>query len=507
MTSGADGVGAAGRGAGSGAPDGAGLLSYSSRRGKLVLAVTVLGSGVAMLDSTVVNIALPAIGKDFHATVAGLQWILTAYLLTLSGLLLLGGALGDRYGRKRVFLIGVAWFALASLCCGLAPNEQLLVAARALQGVGAALLTPGSLAILQSVFVASDRARAIGAWTGLGGLAAALGPFLGGWLIAAVSWRLIFFINLPVAAVVLALGSRHLPETRDPFAPAHVDVAGGALVTIGLVGVVYGLIEGPSEGFGSAGVVTALAAGTGCLVAFVLAELRQHNPLVPLVLFRSMQFSGANLVTFAVYGALGGALFLLPVDLEQVAHYSPLEAGAALLPVTVLMLLLSPRFGALATRIGPRLQMTVGPLIVAGGLALLGRVDAGGSYVTEVLPAMLVFGFGLSVTVAPLTATVLAAAPSRYTGIASAVNNDVARLASLIFVAVLPALAGLDGAAYLRPALLSDGFHKAMIICALSCAAGGLLAAATIRNPPREAAASPGPEATSSGRAGVRSPR
>jgi EmrB/QacA subfamily drug resistance transporter len=456
------------------------LLRYSSSSGRFVVAVTVLGSGMTFLDSTVVNIALPAIGRDFHSSVAGLQWIVTAYLLTLSGLLLLGGALGDRYGRRRVFLTGVAWFAVASLLCAIAPSEPVLVAARALQGVGGALLTPGSLAILQAVFVPSDRARAIGAWTGLGGLATAAGPFLGGWLIAAVSWRLIFFINLPIALTVLVLGSRHVPESRDPFAPRRVDLPGALLVTAGLVGLTYGLVEGPSAGFGSVGVAGSLAAGVLCLAGFLIVELRHPHALVPLRLFSSTTFSGANGLTFVVYGALGGALFLLPVELEQVAHYTPLQAGAALLPLTAIMFLLSPRFGALAGRIGPRLQMTVGPLIVGAGLALLLRVGASADYLTTVLPAVALFGLGLSVTVAPLSATVLGAAPDRFTGIASAVNNDVARLASLVYVAVLPALVALGGRAYLEPARFSSGFHTAMLICAGSCAVGGLIAAVTI---------------------------
>ena len=457
------------------------VLRYASRQGRFVVATAVLGSGMSLLDSTVVNIALPAIGKDFAASEAGLQWIVTAYLLTLSGLLLLGGALGDRYGRRRVFVVGVCWFALASLCCGLAPNEPTLVAARALQGAGGALLTPGSLAILEAVFVPEDRGRAIGAWTGLGGLATAVGPFLGGWLIDAVSWRLIFFVNLPVAAAVVTL-ARHVPETRDPVAPRSVDATGGVLVTAGLVGLTYGLIEGPAAGWISAGVLAALLLGTACLGAFVLAELRRPDSLVPLELFAASQFSAANAVTFAVYGALGGALFLLPVDLEQVGRYTPLEAGASLLPITACMLVLSPRFGALATRIGPRLQMGLGPIVAAGGLVLLVRIGGAASYPLEVLPSMLVFGLGLSITVAPLTATVLAAAPSRFSAIASAVNNDVARLASLVAVAVLPSAAGLEGLAYLHPDRFSRGFHAAAVVCALCCAAGGLLALATIRN-------------------------
>jgi len=467
----------------------AALIAYSSRAGRYVVLATVLGAGMALLDSTVVNIALPVIGKDFHASLAGLQWIATSYLLTLSGLLLLGGSLGDRFGRRRVFVVGVAWFAAASALCGLAPDEAVLIGARALQGVGGALLTPGSLAIIQSVFVAKDRGRAIGAWTGLSGVASAVGPFLGGWLIAAVSWRLIFFINLPIALVVVAIATRHVPDTRDPDAPRHLDLEGGSLVTLGLVGTIYALIEGPGSGWGSPPVLAALLLGVACLTGFIVVELRHPHPLVPLQLFSSRAFSATNVVTFLVYGALGGGLFLLPVQLEQVAGYSPLAAGASLLPLTAMMLLLAARFGALSSRIGPRLQMSVGPVIAGAGLIALVHLGAGGDYVTEVLPSMLLFGLGMSLTVAPLTATVLAATPARYTGIASAVNNDVARLASLVAVAVLPAVAGLEGDAYLHPARFSRGFHLAMVLSGVLCAAGGLVSALTITNPPRAAPA------------------
>lgn len=439
---------------------------------------------MTLLDSTVVGIALPVIGKDFHAGVAGLQWVVTGYLLTLAGLLLLGGVLGDRYGRRRVFLIGVVWFALASLCCGIAPNAPFLVAARILQGLGGALLTPGSLAILQSAFVERDRPRAIGSWSGLGGVATAIGPFLGGYLIAAVSWRLIFFINLPVALLVILAARHAVPESRDPNASPHIDVLGALLATGGLVGLTYGLVEGPELGWGAPVVALALALGVGALTGFVVTELRFPHPLLAPEMFRSRQFSVANLVTFAIYGALGGTFFLMPIELEQVASYSPLEAGAASLPITVLMLALSARFGALAVKVGPRLLMGIGPLVVALGLELLTRVGSGGSYLADVFPALVVFGLGLSITVAPLTSTVLAAAPGGHSGAASAVNNDVARTASLIAVAVLPAAAGLSGSAYLHPLVFNAGFHTAVRIAALACASGGILSLAMIRNPP-----------------------
>jgi EmrB/QacA subfamily drug resistance transporter len=440
-----------------------------------------MGSGMASLDATVVGIALPTIGRRFHSGVAGLQWVVSAYLLTLAGLLLLGGALGDRYGRRRVFIIGVVWFAAASMACGLAPNGAVLIAGRALQGVGGALLAPGSLAILQASFRADDRSRAIGAWSGFGGLATAIGPFVGGYLIGSVSWRLIFFINVPLAVAVVAISARHVPESHDPHSIGRIDLLGASLATVGLVGVTFGLIEGPTRGWSSSVVLVALLAGGAGVVSFVVAETRVHAPLLPLEFFRSGQFDGANAVTFAVYGALGGALFLLPIQLIQVAHYSPIEAGAALLPVTFIMLVFSARSGALAARIGPRLQMTAGPVVVAAGLALLTRVTASGGYLGEVLPAVLVFGAGLALTVAPLTATVLAAAPTDQAGVASAINNDVARTAGLIAVAVLPAAAGITGTSYLHPSAFASGFHTAVIIAAASCAAGGGLAALTIR--------------------------
>jgi EmrB/QacA subfamily drug resistance transporter len=439
---------------------------------------------MALLDGTVVGIALPAIGRDFHAGVSTLQWVVNSYTLTLAGLLLFGGALGDRLGRRRIFVIGAIWFAVASLACGVAPTGPALIAARALQGVGGALLTPGSLAIIQASYSPDDRSRAIGAWSGLGGVAAAIGPFLGGWLISAVSWRLIFFINLPVAAAVVWISARHVPESRDPSVTGRLDIGGAALVTIGLIGVVYGLIEGPVKGWSSPVTLVPLFGGLLSLGLFVWTESREAHPLMPPQLFRSMQFSAANGVTFAVYAGLGGALFLLPVTLQEVSGYSPLEAGAALLPLTLLMLTLSARSGALASRIGPRLQMTVGPLVVGGGLALLSRATGSSGYFVDVFPAVVVFGFGLALTVAPLTATVLAAAPAEHSGVASAINNDVARTASLIAVAVLPAVAGIAGSSYVHPQELASGFRTAMFVAAAVCAAGGVLAFFTIRNTP-----------------------
>jgi EmrB/QacA subfamily drug resistance transporter len=468
-------------------------LRLASPSGRWVLFATILGSTMASIDATVVGIALPAIGQEFSASLAELQWVVTAYTLTLAGLLLVAGALGDRYGRKLIFQIGVVWFAIASALCGIAPNAQFLIGARALQGVGAALLTPGSLAIIEASFHPDDRGKAIGAWSGFGGVGTAIGPFLGGWLIQAVSWRLIFAINIPVAALVIAVTWRHVPESRDMAEHGRVDVSGGALVTLGLIGLTYGLIDGPAGGWNRPAPLVSVIAGVVLLAVFVLRERRARNPVLPLTLFASKQFTSANIVTFAVYAALGGALFLLPIQLEQVSGYTALEAGISLLPVTVLMLLLSARSGALAAKIGPRLQMTLGPFVIAAGLALFARIGHSGDYLTEVLPAVLVFGFGLAINVAPLTSTVLAAAPAENAGAASAINNDVARVGSLIAVAVLPAAAGLSGTAYQHPDTFSAGFQMASYISAGLCVLGGALAAVTIRNPSAAAKAAAPP--------------
>jgi EmrB/QacA subfamily drug resistance transporter len=458
-----------------------GLIAYGTLRGRWVIAATVLGSGIASLDATVVGIALPAIGRRFDAGVGTLQWVATGYTLTLAAFLLLGGALGDRFGRRRLFSIGVVWFALASAGCGLAPTAPLLIAARALQGIGAALLVPASLAILESSFRDEDRSRAIGAWSGLGGLATAAGPLLGGYLISAASWRWVFFINLPVAAAVLFLTARHVPESCDPTTDGPVDLPGAALAVLLLAGLTYGLIEGPSAGWSAAAVIAGLALAAVAAPLLVVLERSRSNPMLPLELFRQRQFSAANAVTFVVYGALAGALFLLPVELQIVDHYSPLQAGVSLLPVTAIMLAFSARSALLAARIGPRLQMSAGPVVVGVGLVLLTRATHGTDYLTLVLPAVVVFGVGLAITVAPLTAAALRAAPAERAGVASAVNNVVARSAGLLSVAVLPVAAGLSGT--LTAHGLAPGFRTAMLIAGSACAAGGVLAAVVIRNP------------------------
>jgi EmrB/QacA subfamily drug resistance transporter len=461
-----------------------GGLAFGEPRARWVLLATVLGSGLAFIDGTVVNVALPSIGESLDAGVSGLQWTINAYTLTLASLILLGGSLGDRFGRRRVFLIGVVWFAVASLLCGIAPNVEALVAARAVQGVGGALLTPGSLAILQSSFRPQDRMRAIGAWSGLGGIAGAAGPFLGGYLVQSVGWRWVFLINLPFAVAVVLVTTRHVPESSDPQASHSLDVIGAALGALGLGALTYGLIAWQELGPGSPVVLVSLLGGLAGLAGFVWREHAARAPMLPLGIFSSAAFTATNIVTFVVYAALSGLFFFLVLTLQVVSGFSPLVAGAALLPVTVLMLLLSSRMGALSTRIGPRIPMTVGPLVAAAGTLWLTRVDDSATYLRDVLPPVALFGLGLSVTVAPLTATVLAAAPDRHAGIASGVNNAVARVAGLLAVAALPLVVGLDGAAYADPDLLQPAYRTAMQVCAGLLAAGGVLALLLVRRIP-----------------------
>lgn len=456
---------------------------------------------MAFLDGTVVNVALPTIGRDLGASTSALQWILNGYLLTLAALILLGGSLGDRYGRRRVFVSGAVLFTIASLLCAIAPSSQLLVLARLLQGVGGALLTPGSLAMIDASFRPDDRGRAIGAWAGFGGVATAVGPLLGGYLVGAVSWRAIFLINLPLGAFVVVMARRHVPETRDPTASGRLDIQGAALAGVGLAGTTYALIEAPGKG-ASAAVLVGGVGGVLALVAFVLRERRATSPMMPLGMFRSRQFSAANLVTFVVYAALGGVFFLLVSFLQISLGYSPVAAGAASLPVTVLMLLFSARSGAVAQRIGPRIPLTVGPLVIAAGLLLMTRIDPGDSYVSSVLPAVVVFGLGLTLVVAPVTATVLAAADPRHSGIASGINNAVSRVAGLLAVAVLPLIAGLTGHKFYNPSSMTQGFHLAVVSCAILAALGGILAWFTISSnllagEPSDDHAPPAPVSTS----------
>jgi EmrB/QacA subfamily drug resistance transporter len=446
-------------------------VRYGTAQGRWVIIAAVLGSGVVFLDGTVVNVALPAVSRDLHASVRGLQWILDGYLVTLSALLLLGGNAGDRHGRRSMFVAGLGGFVVASVLCGLAPTVGFLIVARALQGVAGALLVPASLSIISSAFDGDDRGRAIGAWSGLAAVAGAVGPLLGGWLVDAASWRLIFFLNVPVAAAAVAIALRHVPETRDDEA-GPLDVTGAALVSAGIALVAYGLIEHT---------VAAGLAGVAALAAFLAVERRSDHPMLPLSLFASRQFTGANLTTVAVYGAMSAAMFLVTLRLQVTLGYSALEAGASFLPFTCLMLVLSARVGSLAQRIGPRLPMTVGPLLSGAGLLLFSSIGSGHGYVTAVLPAVTLFGLGMTLTVAPLTAAVLGAVDRRRAGVASAVNNVAARLAGLLGIALIPAVAGIDtGGGVARS--LDVGYPTALRISAAVCAAGGAVAWLFVRS-------------------------
>jgi EmrB/QacA subfamily drug resistance transporter len=440
-----------------------------------VIAAAVLGSGIAFLDATIVNVALPAIQRDLGGGLTGLQWTIDAYLLTLGSLIVFGGSLGDLYGRRRGFVVGLVMFTLSSGVCGIAPNLGVLIFGRALQGIGGALLVPASLSMISASFHPTDRGPAIGAWSGLSGVTTAIGPFIGGYLIDSVSWRLVFLINLPLAAVAIWIATVHVPETKDEDASHLPDALGAATLALAVGGSVYALIEGPTKGFATTSVLVAAVLGVVGFLLFVVAELSVAKPMVPLETFRSRQFVGANIVTLVVYGALGGASFLLAIHLQRSLGYSALEAGAAFLPVTILLLLLSPSAGRLATRIGARIPMTVGPLIVAASMLVMSWIEPGSAYVTTVLPAAIVLGLGLCMTVAPLTAAVLAAVDDHHIGVASGINNAIARLAALLAIAVLPFVTGLSASTS-----LIDAFPNAMRVSAGAAIAGAIVAWMTI---------------------------
>lgn len=472
-------------------------LRTGTTAGRGTLLAAILASGMVFLDGTVVNVALPRLGAELGATVADLQWTINGYLLMLAAFVLLGGALGDRFGRRRVFLLGVVWFTLASVLCGFAQGTGWLIAARFLQGAGGALLTPGSLALLQASFHPDDRGRAIGLWAGLSGVSTALGPFLGGWLIDALSWRWIFFLNVLLAVPVLVAAVRWVPESRDTDVVRtggsgrghrRFDVSGALLGAVGLGGVTYALIAAPARGPAAPTVLVPALVGLVAAVAFVVVERRRGaSAMLPTGLFGSRLFSVLNVFTVVVYAALGGFTFFLAVYLQNVVGWSALLTGLATLPLTLLLLVGSARAGALAARIGPRLPLTVGPVVAAVGLLLLRGVRPGASYWTDVLPGVTLFGLGLTLVVAPLTASVLAAVDDRFAGVASGFNNAASRAGGLLAVAALPLLVGLSGTGYEQAGELTGAYRGALAWCAGLLLAGAFLAGLLVHRPPRPA--------------------
>jgi EmrB/QacA subfamily drug resistance transporter len=474
-----------------------------SRQQRLTLVATILGSTVVFLDSTVVNVALPAIADGLDAGLAGQQWVVESYMLTLVSLLLVGGSLGDQFGRRRMFVFGLIAFGATSVLCAVAPSVELLIAARALQGVAGALLVPGSLAIVAATFEGAERGRAVGTWTAWTGIATVFGPAGGGALVEALSWRAIFWVNIPLIAATAALTMHSVRESRDPEAFRGIDWPGIGLSAAGLAGPVFALIEQPTYGWGDPLVWAPMITGVACFALFVLWESRARHPMLELALFRIRNFRVANLTTLSTYAGLIGGLFFVGLFLQQVAGYSPIEAGLATTPISLILFVLSPRWGKLASGTGPRLPMCAGPIVGGLGLLMLLRVGAEPSYIGDVLPALVVFGLGLSATVAPLTATVLDSVEERHVGIASGVNNGISRVAGLLAIAVLGAVisakfgadvggdVGSNPLTASEPAASTAAFHLGVVIAGLLMIAGGIFAGIGIENPRRRGEAIP----------------
>ena len=477
-----------------GAADGSGpreLLRYRSAQGRWVVGAMILGSSVAGVDSTVVAVALPAIGRNLDASFQALQWTVTSYTLTLASLILLAGSLSDRWGRRRVFLVGLAWFTLASVLCAAAPGIGWLIAARAVQGVGGALMTPASLAIIEATFRPGDRTRAIGTWAGFSGVSAAIAPFLGGWLLKAGSWRAIFLINVPVAAVTAWTTRRHVPESWDTSLSGRADWPGALAGVAALAATTYAIIVLPTAGATSPRFAAAAVVAVVSAAAFVGTERRARNPMLPPAIFAPAQFRAANAVTFVVNGALGGFAFVFIPALEIVAGYSPVVAGSALVPVTAVTLLLSGASGRLAQRIGPRPQIVAGCLACAVASVLAVRIGSQASYWTAVFPLAVLFGLGLASLLPPLTASAMSSAPDSQAGLASGVNNAVARVAGLLWIAALPPITGLTGSAYTDPARFRSSFAQISWICAAAFTGAAALAAIFITRLDRPTQARP----------------
>lgn len=471
-------------------------LALRSAAGRWTVAASVMGSGVVFLESTIVTVALPAIGREFAVGLGGLQWVMDGYLLTLGSLMLLGGALGDMLDRRRVFAWGAVAFAVFSGLCAVAPTFSIFIVLRLLQGAAGALLVPNSLAMLEASFTGEERGAAIGTWAGWSAISTAAGPLLGGWVVDALSWRWLFAFIAPISLAAAWVALHHTPaversaekHAREPRHPGsrgawrRIDWGGAALATAGLGAVVWALIEGPARGISNPATLAAGLGGIALLVLFVAAEKRSRNPLLPLGIFRSRQFTGANIVTLLVYAPLGALFFLLILQLQNVLGYSALQAGAAILPVNVLMLALSAPAGRLSARVGPRFPMASGAIMAGIGMFLMARVQPGASYVAAALPALVVFGLGLAALVAPLTAAVLGAVDASEAGVASAVNNAVARLAGLLAVAVLPLMAGIASSERTSGEQFAAGFARAMWIGGALCIAGAVVALFTVRS-------------------------